>query len=216
MSGLYEIHITVDHNEGFYNLLKYVNGKKNMKVLFAFSKGNNYQYMVTHFTSKNSIESAVHKALDIATDLKKAGITVLRTKIEMRNSVNMPMTREDYDALKHKLDETFHGENNMPYFEFHLKVATHMKDGSVVDFDVLEGQMEQFQRAVISYNLCSTEKKPILTIRCYSIGYHDAIQYKNLVVDSLKTIGYIFEDKIQEEFAVYDSNPSVDNGWLDY
>lgn len=214
MSGLYEIHITVDHSDGFYKLLKFTTGKKNMKVLFAISKSNNYQYMVTHFTAKDTIELAVNKALDIAQQLKNAEIKVLRTKVEMRNTINMPINIDAYNSLKSSLNNKFAFENGNPYFEFHLKVATSYQNGTNIDLDKLEQDVNDHQYAVVSYNLCSSERKPIITIRVYDTGYIDAVSYKNKVVNALKTLGYIFEDKIQEEFAVYDSNPNVDYGWI--
>jgi len=209
MSGLYEIHITVDHNQGFYNLLNFVNSKKNMKILFAISRSNNYQYMVTHFTCKETIEQSVDKALSIATQLEKHNITILRTKVEMRNTINMPIDQEAYNILKHHLDQTYNHTNGKPYFEFHLKISN-----TGIDLDKLEDDVNQFENSVISYNLCSIHKKPILTIRMYDTGYKDATNYKNTVVNSLKQLGYVFEDKIQEEFSVYDSNQSVDDGWI--
>jgi len=41
-----------------------------------------------------------------------------------------------------------------------------------------------------------------------------SVKYKDEVMNSLKERGYVFENKIQEEFSIYDSNSSVDSGWL--
>ena len=66
----------------------------------------------------------------------------------------------------------------------------------------------------MSVNLCSSSRKPLITIRKYDMGKDEAMEQKNLILDNLKQQGFKFEDQLQEEFSVYDDFSSVDNGWL--
>ena len=50
----------------------------------------------------------------------------------------------------------------------------------------------------------------------YDVGFVNAEKYKDEVMNSLKDEGYIFEDKIQTEFAIFDSNPHIDAGFITY
>lgn len=48
----------------------------------------------------------------------------------------------------------------------------------------------------------------------YGDGFLNAREQKDKVMNHLKELGYVFESKIQEEFSIYDTNSSIDKGWL--
>ena len=76
----------------------------------------------------------------------------------------------------------------------------------------------------VSYNICGQNKKPLLTIRIYDHGYLNAENYKNRILDGLKETDILltkcpyrditFEDKLQQEFSIYDTNTELDQGWI--
>ena len=41
-------------------------------------------------------------------------------------------------------------------------------------------------------------------------------KYKDSVLNDMRKQGYIFEDKIQQEFSIYDSNSSTDKNWIEF
>jgi len=66
----------------------------------------------------------------------------------------------------------------------------------------------------ISHNLCSKTRKPLLTIRVYNNGFVLAQEYKDYVLNDMKSNGYVFADEIQQEFSIWDTNQELDEGWL--
>lgn len=208
LDGVFEIHITVDPVGNFVRLLNYVRQRKGMKIVFAASHAANNQYMLSHFTRKEDDALAVECANRMAAELGAAGVRVLRVKVEGHNAKGTPFTTADYVAFEKYLNVKYEGKAGKPYFEFHAKVADN------VDSEELERCVKQFEGVAVSYNLCGTTKKPLLTIRVYGTGFMNAQQYKDTVMNCMKAQGYKFEDNIQQEFSVYDSNPGLDKGWL--
>jgi hypothetical protein len=209
--GIFEIHITIDPECNYVKLLDYVRQhekQKGMKIVFAVSSQKNNQYMLSYFTRKTDDKMAIDAALQVAKELDKLEIKVLRVKIEGHSCIGTPQTTEDYKIVLRYLQSKYEGRAGTPYFEFHVKVS------NANDISELEFAVAQFKGTSVSYNLCSAEKKPILTIRVYGTGFTTAVKYKDEVMNSLKERGYVFENKIQEEFSIYDSNSSVDSGWL--
>lgn len=209
--GIFEIHITIDPECNYVKLLGYVSQhekQKGMKIVFAVSSQKNNQYMLSYFTRKTDDRMAIDAAIQVAKELEELEIKILRVKIEGHNCIGTPQTTEDYKIVLKYLQNKYAGMAGTPYFEFHVKVS------NANDITELEFAVSQFKGTSVSYNLCSAEKKPILTIRVYGKGFIDAVKYKDEIMNSLKERGYVFENKIQEEFSIYDSNSGVDSGWL--
>lgn len=215
LDGVFEIHITVDPEKNFVKLLNFVKKyekSKGMKVVYAVSSVKNNQYMLSYFTRKNNDTLAVNSALNIANELCIDGIKVARVKVEGHNVNGTPMTNREYDAIKQYLTNKYDNGCGKPYFEFHVKISNRQTED--LRFDVLENDIQKYNGVAVSHNLCSSDRKPLLTIRVYDKGFINAQKYKDMVINDLKNIGYIFENKIQQEFSIYDSNASIDNGWL--
>lgn len=217
LNGIFEVHITIDHCDNYVKLLNFVKKHqttKNMKIIYAASSVKNNQYMISYFTRKDDDSLAVNNAFEIANEMKTDGMKVSRVKVEGHNAQGTPMTKEEYFFVEKYLNKKYNYMNGKPYFEFHAKIAT-KKDCSL-DYVELENFISKYKNVGISYNLCSSDvdKKPLLTIRVFNEGFHDAQAYKDTVMDSMKKNGYIFEDKIQQEFSIYDSYSALDDGWL--
>jgi|GEM_PF-6218103 hypothetical protein len=211
MSGTFEIHITIDPKNNYVKLLDFIEARKyqrKFKLVYAVSSAKNNQYMLSYFTHKSDDKLAVNSALDIAKDLEKNNIVVIRVKIEAHDASNIPTTDRDYRALIKHLSAKYNHQSSKQYFEFHCKV-----NHPELDLEQLERDISNYKATAISYNLCSSNKNPLLTVRVYDAGLTNAIAYKNTVMNHLKRYGYVFEDKIQQEFAVYDSGSTVDDGW---
>jgi len=212
INGLFEVHITIDPENNFVDLLSYVKeheNDKSFKIVFATSSTKNNQYMLSYFSNKTSEEKAVESANNVAQDMTKAGLKVVRVKVESHNMKDVPQTVKDYERYKPIVNDY------RPYFEFHVKIFSN-KFNTKWSYNELNNLMSNSQdySIAISYNICSRNKKPILTIRIYNNGYVDSLVIKDLILNTYKVNGYIFDDTIQQEFAVFDSNPELDNGWL--
>lgn len=217
-TNLHEIHITVDHENNYVKLISFVNQyenkyKKKIKIVHAVSNVSNNQYMVSHFVNANKID-AINKAKEISNEMKKFGITVLRVKVELRSIINMPQDIIQYYQIQNYLHDMFKELSSKCYFEFHLKLKM-INNKKLFNIDNMEDDVKKYKNVAISYNLCSANMKPLLTIRLYDIGYIEAVNYKNKIVDNMKFLGYEFlEEYCQQEFSIYDDNPHIDNGWL--
>jgi hypothetical protein len=212
MSGTFEIHVTVDPKNNYVKLLSFIEDHKfqrNFKLVYAVSSSGSNQYMLSYFTHKSDDRLAINSALDITKELEKNNIVVIRVKVEAHDASGIPITDREYRALVKHLSDKYPYESHKQYFEFHCKV-----NHAELDLEQLEKDINDYKGTGISYNLCSSNKNPLLTIRAYDVGLTNAIAYKNTVMNHLKRYGYIFEDKIQQEFAVYDTNTAIDENWL--
>ncbi len=217
LDGIFEIHITVDPftlgKNNFVSLLSFVKlheKDKGMKVVFAVSDKGNNQYMLSYFTRKTNEKDAIDSANHISDSLKEFGIKVIRVKVESHNTKGTPMTRGEYKRFSEYLFETY--KASTPYFEFHVKISGHNID---LNYIQLEKDIIQFKYTAISHNLCSKNRKPLLTIRVYNEGFIGAQKYKDCVLDKMKEMGYVFEDIIQQEFSVWDTNTDLDHDWIE-
>uniref|UniRef100_A0A6C0ED06 Uncharacterized protein n=1 Tax=viral metagenome TaxID=1070528 RepID=A0A6C0ED06_9ZZZZ len=184
----------------------------NLKIVYAVSQVKNNQLMISHFTRKNNEKDAIIVARNIEKEMLSYGIKVVRVKIESHNMTSLPLTKKDYEETEKYLVEKYENVCGKPYFEFHIKIGNNTKNENYLE--TLENEIKHYTNVAISYNLCSANCKPLLTIRVYDQGYQMAQKYKDDILEKLKEDGYVFDDKIQIEFSIYDTNPKLDEGWL--
>lgn len=212
LNGIFEIHITIDPENNFVSLLSYIKNNertRNMKCVFAVSNKKNNQYMLSHFTRKENEKEAIDNAMNIADEMKSLGMKVIRVKVEGHNVKNTPITKIEYQKMLDFLSKMYNCSK--PYFEFHVKISDH-KDK--LDYSILEKDISKYDGVAISYNISGRNCKPLLTLRIYDEGFLMAQNYKDTVLNELKTIGYVFENAIQQEFSIWDTNQNLDNDWL--
>lgn len=208
IKGLFEIHVTVD-NSNLVELLFYCK-RNDYKAIFACSgKGNDNtqsQAMISKWCSGTS-DVAVNKANSIANDLSESGFSVLRTKVEaMQCNEGVPVKKED--AGKCILGT---------YFEFHLKY-TGVSGNKKLEEDALSvsrniSSESEFKFGV-STNILSQKVGSLFTIRVYDSWKEEAHRVKDQFLDGLKVLGYHSNDGIQQEWAFFDTNETLDDGWL--
>jgi len=221
INGVFEIHITVDHTQGFMKLIDFSNnyekmGCGSMKVLFAVSHENNNQYMISHFTRKQTSVDAIIKANKIAEEMKESGIIVKRVKVEAIVSAGtqgIPLNKEEYKIMCGKISEVkLQYTICKPYFEFHVKV--NHDDELIFKLRSLFPLLKEIQIAISCNIMSRSGMKPLLTLRMYDMGLVEAQNYKDLILNTCKNNGYILADQIQEEFSIYDSFVEEDKGWI--
>lgn len=221
LDGIFEVHITINPEENYVKLIQFIDMYKEqkMKIVYAVSTAKINQYMLSYFTKKNNHDEVIEFANSVAADLEKNDMKVLRVKIEGHSVKGTPSTKKDYIMFKENMIKKHnHNVHAMkyvcnPYFEFHVKVEHDLKQ----EFHTrLENDIKDMQGVAISYNMCSNDRKPLLTMRIYDEGFMGAVAFKDAVMNKLRAKRYIFEEKIQQEFSIYDTNSALDGGWLDW
>jgi hypothetical protein len=216
LDGLFEIHITIDPEGNYVKLLHFcqkIYKSTNLKIIYAVSEVKNNQLMISHFTKKDNDHDAIKKAKYLENQIREFNIKIIRVKVEAHNMKSFPFSMKDYKNYCEYIKKNYGDISGIPYFEFHLKIGHNTINENYLEN--LEKDISNFKGVAISYNICSNNCKPLLTIRVYDIGYEMAHKYKDYVIDKLKEKGYVFDEKIQIEFSIYDNNCNLDNGWLD-
>ena len=214
LDGVFEIHIFIDPEDNYVNLLRFVKNMsktKMMKIVHAVAYCKVNQLMISHFTRKNSEKEAIQAARYFESEMMRQNIKVVRVKIESHNTSSVPLTKKDYEKYCKYINGVYEGYGGTPYFEFHAKVGNNVAKENY--YETIEDDVKHFKGVAVSYNMCSKSCKPLLTIRVFDDGYQGAQNYKDKVLDSMKEKGYIFEE-LQTEFSVYDTNTNLDKGWM--
>lgn len=218
LDGIFEVHITIDPEGNFVKLMQFIDShrEKSMKIVYAVASEGVNQYMLSYFTRKDDEALVIDAANDVVKDLEDNKMKVLRVKIEGHNVKGTPMTKKDYVLFRENMIKKSNVDSikyvSNPYFEFHVKVGSGFGGGEY--YTQLENDVKNINGVAISYNMCSKDRKPILTMRVYDDGFIGAISFKDDVMNKLKAKGYVFDDKIQQEFSMYDTNGGVDGDWL--
>lgn len=194
---LFEIHISVQEDQQFllWNFAQY----NKIKYIYACAKygTSKNQLMISKWKTGSKVD-AIEKAQNIANDMEKNwGLTIIRIKIE--SMALSPLVQEETS-----LDN---------YFEFHVKVG--LQGPEKDSYNKLE-QVCNKHSASISINTFSNEKSPIVTLRIAGkLGVDGAFIKKDLLFKDMKKLDCItIHDKIQQEYCIYDTNKSMDDGWL--
>lgn len=215
--GIFEIHITVGtEGDSLHRLWKYCSVRPTIKIVLAVADEGRVknQYMISKYKSGTTAQM-ISTARLMASQLKSAGLTILRVKVEaMADNDGVPRSDADMDRYLSVTDKM---ENPNPYFEFHTKIVVG-KDHVYRD---LQQTLSEFQStcghrrvfANVSINLCGS-KVPLMTLRIYDMGRDRAYAIKDRLFEFVKSRGFRMDGKTQYEFSVYDSNESIDEGWL--
>lgn len=210
ISGLFEIHVTVDISDLVAFSLYCWEYK--YKMMLACSKYGDHPQQLMLSSWKNGTEvEAIKNAKTIAEDIKLKGIRVLRTKVEaMTSNKEVPE-----DTIRFKKGtvygvDHFYTDPSQEYFEYHIKIEIDRPG----EYEVLAKTIEPVG-AHLSFNGLNREKVvPIITLRVYNKGKNEADEIKDKMFDLLRQAGFITHEQIQKEYSVYDDNPELDLNWL--
>lgn len=193
ITGLFEIHVTVGE-EKIHDFRLYCEVNK-YKTIYALQRGAAvpHQLMLSKWTNGTE-EKAVNKAKEIEADLVKKGFRVLRTKVE---------SMAHNDGV---LEDSLEGKPGR-YFEYHLAVPC-----DAGDYEQLIAVAAEVG-AMVSYSFMKRPFTPLITIRYYG-SRPEAETHKGKVVDHIKAGGFRTNDGIAQEYAVYDTDLTIDDGWL--
>ncbi|AMQ10892.1 putative ankyrin repeat-containing protein [Brazilian marseillevirus] len=211
IKGLFEIHVTVKNTN--VPKLKIFCERNNLKAILACSgKGNddcNSQVMISKWKSGVSCD-VVSVANELSKEMAKVGLEVLRVKVEaMQSNEGVPNTKEESDKCIRGC-----------YFEFHLKYPLKPTDNGMEGLEeaakeVAENIQSQCDFGIgVSMNIFSAKNHPLLTLRVMDSWKEEAVRIKDELLDGLKEFGYKSNNGIQQEWAFYDTNQNLDDGWI--
>lgn len=187
---LYEIHITVQP-EDLFALKLFCHGNKDIKLILIVSHDDITQPMVSIWRTAD-LETVSDYANTIASLMARAGMTVIRVKIEIVTNefTNRP-------SLK------------FLYHEIHAKVTCSNNDIACRYPELL--QLSKKHNAVVSISALKEAITPIVTLRImHTTPHEDCCKlYNNLSADLINNNFTII--KVQNEYVISDSNPGIDH-----
>lgn len=184
----YEIHVTVDYHPDFVSISNYIGVKP---IVIDLDGKAPVQQMCSHTLINSNDITAYETAGQIADGYKSYGLNVSRIKIE-----TVPWHPHARSPLKEQ------------YFEAHF----------AVDPEVIESEwmlrLEDVYSLKRSSNLMKTGEQ---TVQMYTLRQYETNPYRfQKLVNTIK--GKIGKSLVKEtivEFALYDSNTSLDQGWIE-
>ncbi|MBI4852432.1 MAG: hypothetical protein HY819_11615 [Acidobacteria bacterium] len=202
--GTFESHITIQlNNQTALSLFRSVCEELKVKCsLIELPNGINRFQPMTSLYHQGSFESVLKEVNGLAQSLTQEGFKVIRVKIEaLINNLNVPITDEQAKKFP----------NN--YFEFHLLVTL----SSEKDKERLKNLCTQ-NNAHLSQNAFKKTlyglNQHFVTMRLYNIGKTNAKAEFSKLIEMLKKENFSLSNKLQE-YIVYDSNISLDQGWVE-
>lgn len=201
MREVYEIHVTVaegrEDHERFRGLCEGLDAKD---LLIQMPYGKHQLQMMTNSDYVGSIEGAFAEMEGISRALIKGGFEISRQKIEtLVTSKHAPQTDEEAVGTSGK------------YFEYHVDIPIN----SAYESKKLE-EITIRHGAHLSRNLKKNvaRAEEIATIRHYELGRMSSWGILKAFTNDLK-LNSISIKSIMPEYCIYDSNPSLDSGWVE-
>lgn len=209
ISGLFEIHLTVDVEDRppqllesfFQNFAQACDQVKCKTESLLLDQGIYPNQIMTVSWQKGKTSEAVHQMQTIRSFLSAKGFKIIREKIEAESSnKGLPQT-----------DEEAKGYPESNYFEFHL---------SVVPTKTTKAPLEDVCKLFNGYlasELFKDNKKDktrYITMRYYGIGVNTAEANLNRALAILKENAFRIRGKVEMEYAILDTNLQIDNGWV--
>lgn len=191
ISGLFEIHITVDNSQ-IWKLRMFCQENKIKPIIAIMPYGDfNNQLMISKWITgdQEHVMSECNKLVD---KMKQYGLNIVRIKIEsMANNKNVPLNEN----------------NNLgTYFEFHIKLPH-------CDYDQLKNICDKYD-AAISFSGFKDTINFLVTLRYDGcVGYVKASNHQRDFLKEFEQCGYK-STSVQSEYVVYDDRPNYDDGWI--
>mmetsp|Transcript_27063 Transcript_27063/g.30180 ORF Transcript_27063/g.30180 Transcript_27063/m.30180 type:complete len:222 (+) Transcript_27063:67-732(+) len=212
--GLFEVHVTVKppqtqaQGEASKTIDEFKNLCKTLKckpLYIELETGLTPTQMMTSSYHRGDITTVYAKCNEIAKKLEEGGFKVTRKKIEaMFSNKGVPDTKEE--ILK------FPSTN---YFEFHIKLdltKSQSEDTSILQ-KLCDNHVAHLSRNAMTKKKDGGEFR-FVTQRMYGIGKTLAGERFASCVDDFKKNGFVIHSS-QREYAVYDSNIALDDGWIE-
>jgi hypothetical protein len=203
-TGEFETHITIRGNDRIEidRLQKWCTDRDFKFLYILLDRGETmYQPMLTR-RGRGGSTGELKIAQNLSQTLIAEGFEVIRIKIEAAPG-NQGVPTSDVEALAH---------HSTRYFEHHIKLSIE----PTTDLLPLQ-KLTQKHSAHLSRNALQIRhdgcQERFVTQRCMNIGQIEARKQLQILVNAIEDLGYQPID-IEEEFVVYDSNLTLDRGWI--
>jgi hypothetical protein len=203
-TGEFETHITVSFGDICeIKRLQQWSAERNLKFLhILLERGTNISQPMLTRRGRGNFADELKIANHLAQALVAEGFDVNRIKIEAAPG-NRGVPQSDLEALAH---------HPLRYFEHHVKLSI----APTTDLLPLK-ELSQRHSAHLSRNALQIRhddrQARFVTQRCMNVGRSGAEKHLQMLVDAIESLGYIPID-IEAEFVVYDSNLTLDRGWI--
>jgi hypothetical protein len=176
---------------------------RNLKFLhIMLDRGEHKSQPMLTRRGRGDFDEQLQIANNLAEALGGEGFAVTRIKLEAAPG-NHDVPSTDEDAL------TYHPNR---YFEHHIKLAI----ASTIDLLPLT-ELTHSHWAHLSRNALQIRddgcQERFVTQRCMNVGRIEAENRLQMLVKTIESLGYHPID-LEAEFVVYDSNLTLDRGWL--
>jgi hypothetical protein len=211
VSGEFETHVTVRCDQADLTGLDQWAATAGVKVThIVLARGRMTSQPMLTWSGSGTL-AAQHRATGRLTDaLGAAGFAVVRVKIEaVPWAVGVPV--HDAEALRHADAGT--------YFEHHVKVLLEPDDRAVEEL----GALASGHRAHLSWNARRVRaprdgagtalQERFVTQRCHRVGARTAAARLAALLADLGAAGVRILS-VEREFVVYDSDTTIDDGWI--
>jgi hypothetical protein len=204
-AGLFESHVSVEARdvqtlERFRETCAEVGVKC---LLIELSRGVTRSQPMANSFHHGTFQQARSEAMDLAKFLAGRGFPVLRVKIEAApDNCDIPETDEHTKSLA--------PEN---YFEFHAKLIL-PGEGTIASVRAVCEPHGAHLSANVFKRLDEGKVERFVTLRQYGVGRDTADARLAELLRSLDGIG-CSPMKVVREYCVFDSNLSLDDGWLE-
>ena len=198
--GDLEIHITVADGGGNLAGLPAVAASLGWKYLrIELSRGETVsQPMLTRHV-KGDLNAAKQAANDVVNVLNATGFSVTRTKIEAAPwNTDVPQT--DADAVPER------------HFEAHIKLLLPPNHDTTALVAVAVRHGAHLSRNAFKHRADGHAER-FVTVRAFGVGADTAKTRVAALLAGVAPLGFPVLDA-EEEYVIFDSNLSVDNGWL--
>jgi hypothetical protein len=197
---LFEIHITVSAaaDDAKFRVACGEIGVKCISI--DLPAGDARRQPMTSSFHRGSLLDAQREASALRAQLERRGFDVVRTKIEQHGRLeNAPQTDEEASRAPAN-----------SYFEFHAKLilAPHSDVEAIARaLAAAGGHLSANARNRGSY-------ERFVTLRAYGLGRANADKRFQALVEAIGKLGIPIRNRVRE-YTVFDSNPSIDHGWID-
>ena len=158
---------------------------------------------------QGDLDSAVAAVHDDAEALRAAGLTVIREKVEaVSTNAGVPQNRAEARPA-----------SSSRYFEFHVLIDGRDRPLDDDDLASLRGWSSAFSKQLarpvpLSFNAFKPSQR-FLNLRASGVGLPEALAVVDELRSAVEAGGRLQVIKVIAEYICFDTQRSVDNGWLE-
>lgn len=201
--GNFEVHVTVAVTGSLDTFRHWCEAERCKCVWIVLARGVEVQHpMATWRRSGTVLPDVLAEAKQRVEALQRGGFVVVRLKIEADIS-NDQVPEADDDARL---------EPASCYFEHHVKLRRDVNVGCESLMQVSLSHSAHLSHNAWRQPIEGVEER-FVTLRSHGVGHRTSAQQLKGLLTALKSVGELITE-VESEYAVYDSNLALDDGWL--